>query len=570
MAQFCPFCGQTFSSNLTGGLAAQSMLDKRYRIVRLVGQGGMGAVYQAVDTRLQGRVCAVKEMSVHALPTQDRAAAVQNFEREAQLLSRLRHPCLPQVHDFFQDGHSGRYYLVMDFVEGQTLETILEQQGTFPEQVVRDWGNQLCDVLHYLHQQTPPIIFRDLKPGNIMVDKSGQIKLIDFGIARYFKPGQNQDTVRFGTPGYAAPEQYGRGQTDARSDIFSLGVLLHQLLTGYDPALSPMNLPAIRSIRPDISYRTVQAIEQAIRVDPGQRFVSIQQFAAALGISISGALPAITGPTTSLSTTALSNWLARQRPAVVAGMGAVIVMVLLFIGAYAVGRNSDDPVPASATPSTGFVIVEVTQVVTPTPSSLVTEPIAPTSEIPAKIETPTETPTVTPSSTATPQPSPTPTSSPSPTFTATAVTVACSFSAASAFSNTYQSYSTQLGCPTSNAWTTWSAIGQFQRGRMFWRQDNGRIYVIYNNGGWASYADTWSEGRDPEYSCGSPQQTPPTPKRGFGKVWCTQTGVQQAIGNATGNEWGEDSSLQAFSNGLIWQNSTGRYILFNNGSWRHP
>jgi serine/threonine protein kinase len=544
-------------------------LQERYDILQFIGQGGMAAVYLGADTRLGNRYVAIKQMDPTKLPHAEQQPAVRAFQQEAQVLAQLNHPAIARVIDFFQEDRF--WYLVMEYVEGEGLDSALNRfPRGFEEQQVLLWAAQLGSALDYLHQQNPPIIFRDLKPANVMVQPDGVLKLIDFGIARYFKPGQNQDTIRFGTPGYAAPEQYGRGQTDARSDIFSLGVLLHQLLTGYDPALSPMNLPAIRSMRPDISYRTVQTIEQAIRVDPGQRFVSIQQFAAALGISISGALPAITGPTTSLSTTALSNWLARQRPAVLAGMGAVIVMVLLFIGVYAVGRNSDDPVTASATPSSGFVIVEVTQVVTPTPSSLVTEPIAPTSEIPAKIETPTETPTVTPSSTATPQPSPTPTSSPSPTFTATAVSVVCSFSAASAFSNTYQSYSTQLGCPTSNAWTTWSAIGQFQRGRMFWRQDNGRIYVIYNNGGWASFADTWSEGRDPEYSCGSPQQTPPTPKRGFGKVWCTQTGVQQAIGNATGNEWGEESSLQAFSNGLIWQNSTGRYILFNNGSWRHP
>ena len=544
-------------------------LQERYDILQFIGQGGMAAVYLGADTRLGNRYVAIKQMDPTNLPYAEQQSAVKAFQQEAQVLAQLNHPAIARVIDFFQEDRF--WYLVMEYVEGEGLDSALNRfPRGFEEQQVLLWAAQLGSALDYLHQQNPPIIFRDLKPANVMVQPDGVLKLIDFGIARYFKPGQNQDTIRFGTPGYAAPEQYGRGQTDARSDIFSLGVLLHQLLTGYDPALSPMNLPAIRSMRPDISYRTVQTIEQAIRVDPGQRFVSIQQFAAALGISISGALPAITGPTTSLSTTALSNWLARQRPAVLAGMGAVIVMVLLFIGVYAVGRNSDDPVTASATPSSGFVIVEVTQVVTPTPSSLVTEPVAPTSEIPAKIETPTETPTVTPSSTATPQPSPTPTSSPSPTFTATAVSVVCSFSAASAFSNTYQSYSTQLGCPTSNAWTTWSAIGQFQRGRMFWRQDNGRIYVIYNNGGWASFADTWSEGRDPEYSCGSPQQTPPTPKRGFGKVWCTQTGVQQAIGNATGNEWGEESSLQAFSNGLIWQNSTGRYILFNNGSWRHP
>ncbi|MBK7179389.1 MAG: protein kinase [Chloroflexi bacterium] len=119
-------------------------------------------------------------------------------------MANLRHACLPQVHDFFQDDRSGRYYLVMDFVEGETPEVVLNRQGTLPEDVC-GWGSQLCDVLHYLHQQSPPIIFRDLKPGNIMLDRNNQIKLIDFGIARFFKPTQTKDTQVIGTPGFAAP-----------------------------------------------------------------------------------------------------------------------------------------------------------------------------------------------------------------------------------------------------------------------------------------------------------------------------------------------------------------------------
>ncbi len=189
----------------------------------------MGAVYQARDMKRQ-TICAIKEMSLSMVPPEDRAQAVQNFKAEARMLAGLHHPNLPTFSDFFTEG--SRHFLVMEYIDGITLEDYLgRNNGPFPERRVLGWARQLCNVLAYLHSQQPPIIFRDMKPGNIMLMHSGRIKLIDFGIARFFRHASSQDTQLLGTPGFAPPEQYGKAQTDERSDIYSLAMALFQLMT---------------------------------------------------------------------------------------------------------------------------------------------------------------------------------------------------------------------------------------------------------------------------------------------------------------------------------------------------
>jgi serine/threonine protein kinase len=274
---------------MTGLLAPNTFLQARYVITRKLGQGGMGAVYQAQDARLQGKLWAIKEMSDAQLADPaERANAVAAFRREAQLLATLDHTNLPKVADFFEEG--GKQYLVMDFVEGQTLEQIVATTpGFLPEPTVLAWIEQLCDVLEYLHTRQPPIVFRDLKPANIMLMREGKIKLIDFGIARFFKAGKTKDTAQYGTMGYAAPEQFGTGQTDARSDIYSLGVTLHYLLTKFDPALTPFNLPPVRNINPLISAQTDAVIVRATRSASVERFQTAGEMKQALrGMSRAG------------------------------------------------------------------------------------------------------------------------------------------------------------------------------------------------------------------------------------------------------------------------------------------
>ncbi len=237
----------------TGNLMPHYLLNQRYRIIGLLGQGGMGAVYKAEDI-LGKKLIAVKEMSQSELHSPEEISeATEAFKREAFLLARLQHPNLPRTYDHFTA--IGRLYLVMDFIEGETLEKHLEKakNGHLPVDEVLKIGINLCDVLNYLHAQQPPIIFRDLKPGNIMLTPDGGLYLIDFGIARLFKPGQSSDTKALGSAGYAAPEQHGRAQSDERTDIYSLGATLHQLLSGDDPSQTPFqfaplqlpNLPAL-------------------------------------------------------------------------------------------------------------------------------------------------------------------------------------------------------------------------------------------------------------------------------------------------------------------------------------
>jgi serine/threonine protein kinase len=227
-------------------LSPHMLFMDRYYIIGEVGSGGFGSVYKAKDTLSGDKLVAIKEVNLVDLLSRTKMEATSAFEREASLLSQLNHPNLPRLYEYYQ--RPERWYLVMDFIAGETLE---EYQSKAPRRrlllsEVLDIGIQLCTVLDYLHSQQPPIIFRDLKPTNIIRAPSGKIYLIDFGIARYFKPGQPKDTMALGSPGYAAPEQYGKAQTTPRADIYSLGAILHQLLTTRDPSEAPFRFTPLR------------------------------------------------------------------------------------------------------------------------------------------------------------------------------------------------------------------------------------------------------------------------------------------------------------------------------------
>jgi serine/threonine-protein kinase len=269
-------------ANQTGLLQPNTLLASRYLIEGRLGKGGMAAVYKVADTRLSGKYWALKEMSDGAITDPvERQQAIEAFRHEATLLASLNHLNLTRVVDFFQENN--KYYLVMDLVEGNTLEEMLESRSTpFPEITVVGWALQLCEVLDYLHSQNPPIVFRDLKPSNIMFDDEGHIRLIDFGVARLFKPGKSKDTSSFGTAGYAPPEQYGKGQTDARSDIYALSATLHQLLTLRDPADSPFKFASVDIINPLVSKNISNIITTGLQQDPADRWQTATAFANAL------------------------------------------------------------------------------------------------------------------------------------------------------------------------------------------------------------------------------------------------------------------------------------------------
>jgi serine/threonine protein kinase len=252
---------------------------KRFMILRTIGQGGMGAVYKAQDMKRKS-ICAIKEMSLSMVPPAEREQAVHNFKTEAQMLSSLKHPNLPSVSGYFAEGP--RHFLVMEYIEGLTLDEYLSRNdAAFSEARVLGWARQLCDVLTYLHSQQPPIIFRDMKPGNIMLMRDGRVKLIDFGIARFFRHSSSQDTQLLGTPGYAPPEQYGKAQTDERSDVYSLAMTLFQLMTN---TLSEkgFGLKDVHALHPTISLPVARALEKATSLAPEDRFQNVETFRRAL------------------------------------------------------------------------------------------------------------------------------------------------------------------------------------------------------------------------------------------------------------------------------------------------
>lgn len=292
-ASFCSNCGRPLPVKAaTGKLAAHALLNGRYEIVEVTGRGNMGAVYRAYDFQ-SDRTVAIKEMSDTALGAGQRSRAADQFRREALLLQALNHPNLVRVTDVFTEER--RHYLVMDFVEGRPLADMAQSRTRMPEDRVRAWALQLCDALAYLHSRQPPVIFRDLKPENIMlVADTGQIKLIDFGIARFFDPSKDRDTLAIGTRGFMAPEAL-QGQTDPRSDLYSLGVTLHTLLTGFDPAADPWHLPRANTLAPEVSEELAEIVAHAVQLDPDGRFQTAAEFARALGGEVS-AIEEVTAP----------------------------------------------------------------------------------------------------------------------------------------------------------------------------------------------------------------------------------------------------------------------------------
>jgi eukaryotic-like serine/threonine-protein kinase len=281
-AKFCFGCGHALQSgtlaspgSLTGLLVHNHEMNRRYRIIKQIGKGGFGAVYMAADLPFGNRLVAIKEMSQSGLSQQDLIEATNAFTREALMLAGLSHPNLPRIYEQFTE--LGRWYLVMDFIEGETLEEYVNKtpRGYLPLDEALDIGIQLCTVLDYLHSRFPPIIFRDLKPTNVMRALNGHLYLIDFGIARHFKPGQTADTIALGSPGYAAREQYSKAQTQTtpRSDIYSLGATLHQLITGDDPSLMPFQFASLHS--QPVPAALERLIMQMVELDAGDRPSSI-------------------------------------------------------------------------------------------------------------------------------------------------------------------------------------------------------------------------------------------------------------------------------------------------------
>jgi serine/threonine protein kinase len=272
-------------------LKAGEILRGRYRVQRIIGQGGMGSIYLADDMRLEGRQCALKEVEHDkTLSPEMLREARDQFLREAIVLAKLDHPNLPKVSDYFSIG--ARDYLVMDFVPGKDLRTLMleaRNENTFiSENEVLNWANQLADAISYLHHQDPPILHRDIKPSNLKVTPSGLLKLVDFGLVKFLASGEVTITILQGqgTALYTPLEQYGgdSGHTDVRSDIYAFAATLYHMLTNHPPAdardrfLDPDALIPPRQLNKDISPRTERAILWAMGLHPDERPETIDVF----------------------------------------------------------------------------------------------------------------------------------------------------------------------------------------------------------------------------------------------------------------------------------------------------
>lgn len=250
------------------------IVDQKYEILTEIGRGGMSVVYLAMDRRLN-KQWAIKKIECSSLD-QDNKIAIDSLLKEANLMKKLDHPMLPRIVDIIDE--DGCIYIVMDFIEGKTMEFLLEKTGPQSEKYVVNCAKQLCEALQYLHTRKPSIIYRDMKPANIMVKPDGNLRLIDFGIAREFKENQSKDTVCLGTRGYAAPEQFaGKGQTDIRTDIYCLGVTLYQMLTGKCPSDYPYTIYPIRHWNPGLSKGLEKIIEKCTQSDPVNRYQNCRE-----------------------------------------------------------------------------------------------------------------------------------------------------------------------------------------------------------------------------------------------------------------------------------------------------
>jgi serine/threonine protein kinase len=393
-------------------LSTGQVLQERYRIEGMLGQGGMGAVYRATDLKF-GTPAAIKE-NLAASPE-----AQRQFSREANLLHQLRHPNLPHVTDYFSIAGQGQY-LVMDYVEGQDLDRVLTEQGPLPAERVLPWLLQVLDALDYLHGRN--VIHRDVKPSNIKITPDGRVFLVDFGLAKVYDPALKTTIGARGvTPGFAPPEQYGQGRTDARTDVYSAGATLYALLTGQTPPdalhymLDQAHLVPPRELNPAISADVEAAILQAMQLRPADRFQTVATLRTALARSVSrpetrprrGLVPASFWP--------------------IAGGSAALLLAIVIAVVALTGGGGDANKPVTDTPT-----APIAAAVTATPTDRKTDtpapsrtpmpaftfspaPISATPPTPNLSDTPRPTATARPNSTDTPVPTPPATAE--PTFT---------------------------------------------------------------------------------------------------------------------------------------------------------
>ena len=500
----------------------------RYRVVSLLGQGGFGAVYKGWDLRLNTPV-AIKE-NLDTSPE-----AQRQFQQEALILANLHHPNLPRVTDHFFIPNSGQY-LVMDFIEGEDLQAVLDRSGqALPEAQVLAWIDQVCEALAYLHSRLPPVIHRDLKPANIKLTPEGRAVLVDFGISKVYDPSLKTTVgARAVTPPYSPPEQYGADITDARSDVYALGATLYVLLTGQEPPESVTrianNLPLMppRQLQPALSARIDAAILRACDVSKTQRFQTMIEFRQALR----GGLPDSPQPIGSPVSPHVPKWFFA-----VGGLVAVLLLAIIMGTAL-----SNKPSPMPTVISTAAVVA-VVPANTPSPTA------------------PPTTPTVTPRPTVTLEP----TFTPSPTPSCPPVT--------GVFASEWSAVQGTLGCATGRAFNGTIVVEEFVGGQMIWREpiDTAQALVLFNTGRWQIFRHAPYVEGSAEFACLAPDvpaACPPTPKRGFGLMWCDIAAIRSGLGKATTCEDSYTGAMQNFERGFMLRAMHGAILVFyEDGRW---
>jgi serine/threonine protein kinase len=582
----------------------------RYRIISHIARGGMADVYLAEDIDLKRKVALKVMLDTLSLDPQ----YVERFRREAQTVAKLEHSNIVQV---YSTGlmPTQQPFLAMQYIDGGSLEDKLEQllqRGKLltTEQAL-NITRQIALALALAH--AVHIVHRDLKPSNVLIRPDGTPVLVDLGIAVATDSTKlTQTGSLIGTPHYMSPEQVRGFPLDGRSDLYSLGIILYEMLAGVRPfeALEPIAILhkqayedpiPLHKYRQDLSPQTLYVVEKAMQKDPMQRFQRAEEMIQAIDHAlqaegIAAPNPEVTAVLTQMDDASLisrQHYLRvptgaqqPQRPvptwAIIAAGVLVTAVILLFVFR---GRNDGVGSGIANTTQTATVaaeVVYVTAIVTETPHPAEVETTAideetdtateiPPTDTPALSEAEVAVPTVISEPTIAPSPTLISTSTPPPPPISTNTTAAptpCAITVFSALASTWDAHAAQLGCPTDGA-RIGVALAQeaFQGGRMFWREDDDRIYVLYNGNSWASYADIWQEG-DPEFTCGT-QESPPTPQRGFGKIWCTYDVVRSGLGNATEGEWSDNGTVQDFNDGTILQTGNGRfYVFYSNGTWR--
>ncbi|MCA9949459.1 MAG: serine/threonine protein kinase [Anaerolineales bacterium] len=563
-----------------------------YQVIEPLGEGGMAAVYKGYQPGVD-RYVALKVLPKRLAEDPE---FIGRFQQEAKILAQLQHPHILPVFDYGES--EGYTYIVMPFIQGGTLADLLHGYS-IPLAQTTTIISQIADALDYAHNKG--LIHRDIKPSNVLIDESGNCLLTDFGIAKLFSSTSKFTSTGgiIGTPNYMSPEQGQGHKTDKRSDVYSLGVMLYELVTGRVPytAETPIAtvikhmldpLPAPRQINSAIPESVEQVILRALAKDPVNRFPTAGDLATALqaatgtvGITPTQievpfvAATVVSGETTEKNNTFRSKWLLP--------LGIIIALSLVFCGGstYFVYTKMFKPL----TEATDNVPVPLEQ-----SSELATklDSVTPATEISSAVsiivETATNQPvfTNTPSSTNSPEPTatfvPTNTAVPSSTFIPTATDISPTLTPScppvtGVFANTGNQLQNKIGCATGAVINGLVVEENFQSGKMFWREplDYAQALVLFNNGTWRIFQHApYNEG-DPEYPCAdanTPAQSPPTPRRGFGTMWCDIPAIRNGLGNAVDVEQGYTSSMQKFDNGsMLLTNNGTTYIFFANGAW---